>query len=151
MDFIITFFRDVLNGPLYIIVAIICGILICSCIGYLAERSINKKKQIKEHEEKYANVSNMKNNVNIATQQPDIPVTENNASNQISNPFNNSQNIISNNQVINMNNQMNQGVPEVNINTGQINQPLPEVNISTGQINQPLPDSNINYNQNVGK
>ena len=44
MDFIIMFFRDILDGPLYIIVAIISGILICSCIGYMAEVSLNKKK-----------------------------------------------------------------------------------------------------------
>lgn len=45
MDFIIVFFRDILDGPVYVVVAIICGILICSCIGYLAEKRINKKKE----------------------------------------------------------------------------------------------------------
>ena len=48
MDFIITFFRDVLNGPLYIGVSIVCGILICSCIGYLGEQYLNKQKELNQ-------------------------------------------------------------------------------------------------------
>ena len=78
MDFIITFFRDILDGPVYIIVSIICGILICSCIGYLAERSLKKKQE----KEKYvqvdntANAQNPQNNTNIGvttTQQQAVP------------------------------------------------------------------------------
>ena len=42
MDFFVTFFRDVLDGPLYTGVAITCGILICSCIGYLGEQYLDK-------------------------------------------------------------------------------------------------------------
>ena len=57
MNLIIGFFRDVLDGPLYIIVTVICVILICSCIGYLAEQSLNKKKQKQEYEETHATVS----------------------------------------------------------------------------------------------
>ncbi len=56
MDFIITFFRDVLDGPLYIVIAVIAGILICSCIGYLAERSIIKKREKKKYEQEHFNV-----------------------------------------------------------------------------------------------
>lgn len=48
MDFMIVFFRDILDGPLYIVVASICSILICSCIGYLGERYLNEKKAIME-------------------------------------------------------------------------------------------------------
>ena len=48
MDFMIVFFRDILDGPLYIVVASICSILICSCIGYLGERYLNDKKTIME-------------------------------------------------------------------------------------------------------
>ena len=44
MDFIILFFRDILDGPLYWIIVVINSILICSCIGYLGERYLNKKK-----------------------------------------------------------------------------------------------------------
>lgn len=47
MDIIIIFFRDILSGPLYIIVSIVNSILICSCIGYLGEQYLNKRK-IKE-------------------------------------------------------------------------------------------------------
>lgn len=54
MEIIITFFRDVLNGPVYIVVSVIAGILICSCIGYLAEKSINEKKE----RSKYAQIAN---------------------------------------------------------------------------------------------
>ena len=43
MDFIVIFFRDILDGPLYVIVAFISGILFCSCIGYLAEQNNLKK------------------------------------------------------------------------------------------------------------
>ena len=57
MDFIITFFRDVLDGPLYIIVAIICGILICSCIGYLGEQYLNKKKEKEEYDSSHAAIA----------------------------------------------------------------------------------------------
>lgn len=44
LDFVITFFRDILDGPLYIAIVIINSILICSCIGYLGERYLNHKK-----------------------------------------------------------------------------------------------------------
>lgn len=57
MEFIITFFRDILDGPIYIVVAIICIILICSCIGYLAEASLNKKKEKQKYDETHATVS----------------------------------------------------------------------------------------------
>ena len=57
MDFIITFFRDVLDGPLYVIVAIICGILICSCIGYLGEQYLNKKKEKEEYDSSHAAIA----------------------------------------------------------------------------------------------
>ena len=56
MDFIITFFRDILDGPLYIVIAVISGILICSCIGYLAERSIMRKKEKEQYDKEHFNV-----------------------------------------------------------------------------------------------
>lgn len=72
MEIIITFFRDVLNGPAYIVVAIISGILICSCIGYLAEKKINEKKE----RSKYVQIDN--SHVNPAPQvtQAQIPQTQ---------------------------------------------------------------------------
>ena len=57
MDFFITFFRDVLDGTLYTVVSIICGILFCSCIGYLAEVHFNKKKEAIEYQNTHAEVS----------------------------------------------------------------------------------------------
>lgn len=57
MDFVIVFFRDILDGPVYYIVASICAILICSCIGYLGERYLEDKKRAEEHSHTHANVS----------------------------------------------------------------------------------------------
>ena len=48
MDIIVVFFRDILDGPLYIIVALISGILFCSCIGYLAEQNNSRKDMTKK-------------------------------------------------------------------------------------------------------
>lgn len=56
MDIIVHFFRDILDGPLYIIVATISGILICSCIGYLAEQSLLRKKAIEDYKNSHATV-----------------------------------------------------------------------------------------------
>ena len=64
MDFIVIFFRDILDGPLYIIVAIISGILFCSCIGYLAEQNNLKKKAKEKLNNSYATVANIDNSVN---------------------------------------------------------------------------------------
>lgn len=64
MDFIIIFFRDILDGPLYIIVALISGILFCSCIGYLAEQNNLKKKAKEKLNNSYATVANIDNSVN---------------------------------------------------------------------------------------
>lgn len=49
MDFVIVFFRDILDGPVYIVVVSICSILICSCIGYMGERYLEEQKKIKTH------------------------------------------------------------------------------------------------------
>lgn len=57
MDLIISFFRDVLDGPLYTGVAITCGILICSCIGYLGEQYLNKQKEKAEFDKTHAAVA----------------------------------------------------------------------------------------------
>ena len=43
LDVIISFFRDFLSGPLYIVVAIISAIGIIACIGYLAEATLKQK------------------------------------------------------------------------------------------------------------
>lgn len=97
MDFFITFFRDILDGPIYMVVSIICGILFCSCIGYLAEVHFNKKKQAIEYQNTHADVSlntpnnmagmNMQQNV-----QPNMPPMSQNGTNTPSVPQNNQMN-----------------------------------------------------------
>ena len=57
MDIVISFFRDTLDGPFYIVWVVVLVILIFACIGYLAEKGINRKKE----KEKYATVSNTGN------------------------------------------------------------------------------------------
>ncbi len=47
---IIMFFRDTLDGPVYIITVIIAIILLFACIGYLAEKSLNQKKKINSYQ-----------------------------------------------------------------------------------------------------
>lgn len=66
MEFFITFFRDILDGPLYIVVSILCGILFCSCIGYLAETHFNKKKQETNYQNTHTNVDYSTNMTSIA-------------------------------------------------------------------------------------
>lgn len=58
MDFIITFFRDVLDGPLYIALVVFNSIMICSCIGYLGENYLNRKKAKDKYDSTYTKVSN---------------------------------------------------------------------------------------------
>lgn len=54
MENMISFFTETLSGTTYMIVVVIAVILLFACIGYLAERSILRKKK----EEQYASVSN---------------------------------------------------------------------------------------------
>ena len=69
MDIVISFFRDTLDGPFYIVWVVVLVILIFACIGYLAEKGINKK-----HErEKYAAVNGNGGDVSIIQ---DVVVTE---------------------------------------------------------------------------
>lgn len=54
MDFVIVFFRDVLDGPVYIAVSVVCSILICSCIGYMGEKYLVEKKEGEDFASKHA-------------------------------------------------------------------------------------------------
>ncbi len=58
MDIIIEFFRDTLDGQLYIITTVISTILIMACIGYLGEKYLIKKKNIEFAKKTYATVEN---------------------------------------------------------------------------------------------
>ena len=56
LDIVISFFRDTLSGPLYIVVVVIGIIGICACIGYLAEESMKQKVKAVKQEKMYASV-----------------------------------------------------------------------------------------------
>ena len=73
MDFVIVFFRDVLNGPLYIAVCVVCSILICSCIGYMGEKYLVEKKEGEDFVAKHASVNDSR------------PLTEEEAKNALQN------------------------------------------------------------------
>ena len=50
MENIIHFFRDILDGPLYVIVVIISILLLCICIGYLIDVRQKRQHIYKEQE-----------------------------------------------------------------------------------------------------
>jgi cell division protein FtsX len=50
MENIIHFFRDILDGPLYVIVVIISILLLCVCIGYLIDVRQKRQHIYKEQE-----------------------------------------------------------------------------------------------------
>lgn len=53
MENIIHFFRDILDGPLYVIVVIISILLLCVCIGYLIDVRQKRQHIYKEQEINY--------------------------------------------------------------------------------------------------
>ncbi len=78
MDFIIVFFRDILSGPLYIAIVVINSILICSCIGYLGEQYLNRKKSKIKYDETHATIDvNSGINVNQPIQQENLVNNDN--------------------------------------------------------------------------
>ena len=80
MDIVIEFFRDTLDGPFYIVWVVLLVILIFACIGYLAEKGINNKKE----KEKYATVSNTSNKEAVQDVVANEPVADlNNATTQV--------------------------------------------------------------------
>jgi len=58
LDIIVSFFRDVLSGPLYIGLVVFNSILICAGIGYFAEKSQNAKKLKKEFDATHVTIDN---------------------------------------------------------------------------------------------
>ena len=88
MDSFVIFFRDTLDGPLYIVVVIVAVILLFACIGYLAEKSINRKKEaaryaevsqdtvvIKPVDEASASATPNPTVVAVPPAMPEVPVT----------------------------------------------------------------------------
>ncbi len=58
MNPVITFFRDTLDGTTYVIVCSVSAVLLCACIGYLAEKkSKNKNQKLEEDNQTTNNVS----------------------------------------------------------------------------------------------
>ena len=81
MDIVIEFFRDTLDGPFYIVWVVVLVIFIFACIGYLAEKSINNKKE----KEKYAIVSEDNvNNESVKIEEP-VQVSGNTGTSQTDN------------------------------------------------------------------
>ena len=70
MDFVIEFFRDVLDGPVYITIVVINSILICSCIGYLGDIYVRRKKAKEKFDSTYATIDN-NSGVNVSSVQTD--------------------------------------------------------------------------------
>lgn len=80
VDVVVIFFRDVLSGPLYIVIAVVNSILICSCIGYMGEQYLNKKKQKMMNNVNDSNVpsGNPINNVEAAVRPANVSYSANN-------------------------------------------------------------------------
>lgn len=159
MDFVITFFRDILDGPIYIIVAIISGILICSCIGYLAEVSINKKKAKEQYDnEHYQETANSHDNSAVSMKTKTIVPNATNPINNIGGQVVSTNVDVSVNEIQN-NNSVAPQQPSNAMSQPQQSSPIPEMqstqvlsgvqNIPSAPINTPNID--INSMQNINK
>ena len=121
MDIVISFFRDTLDGPFYIAWVVGLVILIFACIGYLAEKGINKK-----HErEKYATVNENDDNVSIiqeavVTEPVQDQVSKDYLSNNtvVSNDIN-ANNGVDSSQVISASNNEVEAIPDVVATPGE--------------------------------
>ena len=114
MDIVISFFRDTLDGPFYIAWVVVLVILIFACIGYLADKGINKK-----HErEKYATVSIIQEAV--VTEPVQDQVSKDYLSNNtvVSNDIN-ANNGVDSSQVISASNNEVEAIPDVVATPGE--------------------------------
>ena len=82
MDIVISFFRDTLDGPFYIVWVVVLVILIFACIGYLAEKGINRKKE----KEKYATVSDTGNTEVVQNTVVNEPVNDTQVDTSVATP-----------------------------------------------------------------
>ena len=142
MKFLLWFFRDFLDGPLYIIVLIINIILICAGIGYFAEKSQIQKKKKQKFDNNYVSISNptiQSTNTNNNFVNQDINTNSNVINGNIKNavtinnnyaPYNNqvtnqnsitSQNINFNNNYVPNNGVTTQNTQGIAANNNQIN------------------------------
>lgn len=77
LDIIISFFRDVLSGPVYIVVLVVGIIGICACIGYLAEETMKRKELADKQNKMYASVSDVATTQNIQPVVQEMPTVMN--------------------------------------------------------------------------
>ena len=85
MNVFINFFRDVLDGPVYITVAIISVILICAGIGYFAERKQKREVEEKKFEDTHVKIKNIQENKpveNVSTGGQKVTISNANATNK---------------------------------------------------------------------
>ena len=171
MDIVIEFFRDTLDGPFYIAWVVVLVILIFACIGYLAEKGINKKHE----KEKYANVNDANNGVSAATSinektnsvsnDVDKEVQESVVTNSISDTFNEEVEPVSTNSVVSSSSGEDKKIipnssqdisPQVVSDTGENNvvvQPVVEPideNVSINHVDtEPILNASVDNNSEV--
>ena len=121
MNVFISFFRDVLDGPVYIVVATISIILIFAGIGYFAEKKQKREEEQKKFDNSHISIQN--DHANIPTGSQTATISDVNATN--------SQN----------------GVPE-NLTRGKVeSKVVPEVLTQTSTTNnQNISNNNTVYN-----
>lgn len=149
MDFVITFFRDILVGPTYIATTVVASILFCACIGYLAEKSINNKKNKLKDKEK---------NTKSVVEEPPLLKKDTLENKQPNQPVNGIKSVESvakaNNQTINTNkavNQINQPTTNKTVEQAVANNQVVNTNKAVNQINQPLNKPVVTTNKIVGQ
>lgn len=139
MDVLIHFFRDVLDGPIYWIIVVICVLAILAILGYLLDRS-NK---VAEEAMKIAATPDGTTKVNFESYDQDH--------------HNNEQNLVTNEQIIDFNTPTSDNIPEEIDNDLLTKKPKnDEENIidfsstSTGTIIEPIPEA-VDDQQNIEK
>ena len=145
MDIIISFFRDTLDGPVYIVVVVVAVILFFACIGYLAEKSINTKKE----KAKYAKVENdsatgSDNSVNDVTEVSDSNVNESvvNPVNVINSGVVSTDSIYDNNPVTNIPNDLGSEAVTTDV-------PITDINVNNVETVSTTPIDNVSNVSNA--
>jgi len=171
VESIINFFTEVLNGPLYYVMVVICIILIFACIGFLAERSLKEKKE----KEKYANIDNNFNNESVSEiEETNINIMNDNMYSSVTDSINKNemiQEISSQSPTTLQSNISDAIIPEIQINNAKNleneiemndvqndelivdNQQISKENVQLSNdnliINEPIEIIDLNNNQNV--
>lgn len=160
MEFVLKFLTETLSGTTYVVVVVVAVILFFACIGFLAERSILRKKKMEQYAKADSNVSNQpvtkesisSGVVNNGSMIPNTPVT-----NQVPRFSVASVSSIPNQSMVKEVQSVNQSVVE-GVANQSMPQPIPNGNppVSPQQtpvipeivpatlVNQNVPNSNIN-------